>query len=185
MKEIEIKAKLRDKEEIMKKLQSLGCTFEDPIIQDDIVYARKVGSIEDFKSNNIFLRIRVKNNSKIFFTLKKNMSNVFDSIEHETEISSKEEMEHALLLMGYKKAVRVIKTRISTTYKGDEIDIDEVEGLGSFMEMERLTEDGDAEKIQEELFNFFISLGIDPQDRMTRKYDMLVMAKDLDQLGSL
>jgi predicted adenylyl cyclase CyaB len=121
MKEIEIKAKLRDKEAIMKKLESLGCEFEKMMTQNDVVYARNVGSLEHFRTNDAFLRIRTKNNSKILFTVKKPMANDLDALEHEVEVSSAEELEQALLLMGYKEAVRINKTRVITHYNGCEM----------------------------------------------------------------
>lgn len=177
MKEIEIKAKLKDKEKVMAKLKELGCVFEAPITQEDIIFSRNVGTLEEFIADGLTLRIRVKNGKKIFFTLKKREGNYLEATEHEVEISSREEMEKALLVMGYKEVVRVNKTRIITYYKGDEICLDEVENLGSFMEMERLTKEGDAKKIQEELFKFFESLGISRADRVLLSYDILVMQK--------
>jgi adenylate cyclase, class 2 len=175
MKEVEVKAKLKNKDVVMKKLTELGCVFEDPIVQNDTVYAKNVGSIEVFKANDVFLRIRIKNNSKAIFTLKKRMKNDLDALEYETGIDSKDEMEQALFLMGYQESARVNKTRIITHYNGCEICIDDVEGLGSFIEMEKLTEEGDSEEIQNELFAFFITLGIIPEDRVTVGYDILIL----------
>ena len=175
MKEIEVKAKLKNKDQVIKKLTELGCVFEDTITQDDVVYAKNTGSLEIFRANDVFLRIRVKNGSKNIFTLKKRMKNDLDALEYETGIDSKEEMEQALFLMGYQKIVQVIKTRMITHYNGCEICIDEVEGLGSFIEMEKLSEDGDSEKIQDELFAFFMTLGIAEEDRATVGYDILIL----------
>ena len=159
----------------MEKLKVLGCVFDTAITQEDIVYAKNVGSLKNFRDNDVFLRIRVKNKKKILFTLKKRMTNDLDAIEHEVEISSKEEMEQALFLMGYKEAVRVNKTRVITHYDTCEICIDDVENLGTFIEMEKLTKDGDSDKIQEELFKFFESLGISRTDRVMSGYDILML----------
>lgn len=181
MREIEIKAKLVDKKRIMKELKKLGCVFESPITQDDTVYVKNVEPLENFRSNNdIFLRLRIKNNNKILFTLKRRMVNDLDAIEHEVEVSSKEKMEKALLEMGFGEAVRINKTRIITHYNGCEICIDNVENLGSFIEMEKLTDDNESpEKIQEELFNFFKSIGIPETDRVKTGYDILMIEKKL------
>lgn len=179
MKEVEVKAKLQNKNEIMTKLSELGCSFEPAVTQNDVVFVQDISSLEAFKKNDFFLRIRVKNNSKAIFTIKKRGVNDLDSLEHESGIDNKEEIEKALLMLGYKEAVRINKTRVITHYKGDEICIDEVEGLGSFIEMERLTEEGDSEKIQIELFEFFLSLGIKLEDRVTSGYDTLTLKKRL------
>jgi adenylate cyclase class IV len=53
-----------------------------------------------------------------------------------------------------------------------------VENLGSFIEMEKLSEEGDSEKIQEELFIFFESLGIQKPDREIFGYDILMLQKE-------
>ena len=68
MKEVEIKARLREKEKITNNLKKLGCIFEESCTQEDIVYVRNVGSLTDYLSNDVFLRIRVKNDNKVFFT---------------------------------------------------------------------------------------------------------------------
>ena len=176
MKEIEIKAKLINREGVIEKLKALGCVFEPAITQEDTVYTKNTGSLKEFLGNDVYLRIRVKNNGKIFFTLKKNTAVKLVKIEHEVEISSKEEMHQALLLMGYREAVRVDKTRIITHYNGCEICIDDVKNLGSFIEMEKMAE-GDGEKIQEELFIFFESIGIKQEDRAFSGYDILMIQK--------
>lgn len=180
MKEIEVKAKLKNKEEVMKKLESLGCVFDKPVIQNDVIYAEKVGSFALFDSNEVFLRIRVKNNSKIIFTAKKRMKNGLDKLEHETEVSSKEEAEGIISLLGYKEAVRVNKTRQTTVYNGCEICVDEIQGLGSFIEMEKMASEGDSEKIQEELFSFLASVGVDPKDRVFFGYDILILKQKIE-----
>ncbi len=68
MKEIEIKARLQNKDSIMGKLKALGCVFSDPVTQEDVVYAEKIGSLETFLSSKVFLRIRMSSKSGIIFT---------------------------------------------------------------------------------------------------------------------
>ena len=48
--EIEVKAKLRDRDEVVKKLASLGCKFSPVKTQDDMVWVEKMGSLKDFLS---------------------------------------------------------------------------------------------------------------------------------------
>ncbi len=176
MKEIEIKAKLVNREGIMERLKALDCVFGPMIKQEDIVYVKNVGSLKEFCANDVFLRIRVNDNKKVFFTLKKRDGNL-EATEHEVEISSKGEMEQALFLMGYREAVQVNKTRVKTHFDGCEICIDEVEDLGSFIEMEKLTETGDVKTIQEEMFKFFESIGVKREDRVFLGYDILMLQK--------
>ncbi|MEO8638181.1 MAG: class IV adenylate cyclase [Candidatus Taylorbacteria bacterium] len=177
MKEIEVKARLRDKKAVVKKLKSIGCVFEVPVTQSDTVYAKVVGTVSKYLSSDVFLRIRVKNGKKIFFTVKKPLSNGLDKLEYEVVVNSKVEIEQAILLMGYKKAVEVNKTRIVAKYKEREICIDEVQNLGTFIEVEELRADGDSEKIQDELFAFVESLGVSREDRVFSGYDILMLQK--------
>jgi adenylate cyclase, class 2 len=177
MKEIEVKAKLLNRKLIMKRLNSLGCNFSKAISQQDVIYTQRAGSLEKFKSNDLYLRIRIKNKNKAIFTLKKNGINGTDKIEYETEIEFPLEMENILLLMGYKEAVKVDKIRMTTKYKGFEICIDEVKNLGSFIEMEKLTKKGDSEKIQEQMFKFLESIGIKKEDRIKVGYDVLMLSR--------
>ena len=178
MREIEIKAKLKNKAQVIKKLKSLGCIFESPITQEDSVYTKNIGSLEMYRNNEAYLRIRIKNVVETLFTFKKKGVNDLDSIEHEVSINSKDEMEQALFHMGYKKAMKIDKTRTVTHYDGCEICIDDVKGLGSFIEMEKLTNaKGDAKKIQDQLFIFFESLGIKKTDRVMSGYDILTLEK--------
>ncbi|MDP3762811.1 MAG: CYTH domain-containing protein, partial [bacterium] len=60
-----------------------------------------------------------------------------------------------------------------------EICLDEVDRLGSFVEVETFSDDGDPEKIQEEIFKFLLSLGVKPEDRVREGYDTLVYLKNL------
>lgn len=178
MKEVEVKARLRDKEKIIDNLKEIGCVFKESCTQEDRVYVRNIGSPTDYLSNDVFLRIRVKNSNKIFFaTKKRGVNNLDAAVEHEFEINSKKDMEYAIFLMGYKEALRVNKIRTVTHYSDSEICIDEVKELGNFIEMEKLTEEGDSEIIQEELFKFLESVGIDRKDRVTSGYDILILEK--------
>jgi|CXWL01.1.fsa_nt_gi adenylate cyclase class 2 len=176
MREIEVKARLQRKEEVLEKIQALGCVFSEPVTQDDTVYVLNVGTLGTFLANNVFLRIRVQNDKKILFTVK-NRTQDLVATEHEVEVNSREEMENILLSLGYKAAIRVKKERQKTLYNGCEICIDDVEDLGTFIEMEKLTEEGDPTEIQDELFSFLVSVGVSPEDRVTKGYDILMFEK--------
>jgi adenylate cyclase class 2 len=178
MHEIEVKAHLRDKEATMEKLAALGCAFSEPKTQEDVVYVEKAGSIDIFMSNPVFLRIRVVNGSSVIFTAKKRLQ-ALAAIEHEVEVSDRAQMEEILKLLGYREAVRIAKTRITTAHEGREICIDEVEGLGSFIEMEQLAPEADIDAVQEELFAFLRGLGVTDADRTHKGYDLQILEKAL------
>lgn len=179
-KEIEVKAKVESFEEVKKQLSLLGCSFSDPARQVDDLFVNFEGDYAEFQGGANFLRIRKETKSqktRILFTLKQPQSNELDCIEKEVEISDAVQMGEALILMGYHQVLTVSKTRVKTTYKDIEICLDTVDGLGTFIELEKIVStdnDGGAEIIQEELFGFLETLGIKREDRVTSGYDTLL-----------
>ncbi len=175
-KEIEVKARVGDHAVLLVKLSTIGCELSEPIIQDDSIFVNFEGPFTDYKPGTNFLRLR-KSKGKTVFNLKQPQSNELDCIEHETEVADPEQMRNILKYMGYHEAVQVHKKRQKAKYKEYEICVDEVEGLGSFIEVEKMS-DEDGEKVQEELFDFLKSLGVDPKDRVLQGYDTLIYLKN-------
>jgi adenylate cyclase class 2 len=85
-------------------------------------------------------------------------------------------MAEIVLLMGYYEFNTVSKVRRKCRYKNYEICLDEVEELGNFIEVEKMS-DEPSEVVQEELFTFLESLGISREDRATKGYDILLYQK--------
>lgn len=179
MKEIEVKARIRNADQILEKLTALGCVLSEPIRQIDTVYAKVVGTFDEYMKNDHFIRIREKSDGKFIFTVKKPLSKeVLTKAEHETEVKDAQELEQAIFLMGYQTANRVIKTR-RTTHCGElEICIDDVEGLGAFIEVEKMS-DADMGIVRKELNVFLASLGISAEDQVHKGYDILMIEKGL------
>lgn len=180
--EIEVKARLKDKDAIMKKLATLGCEFSPVKTQDDMVWVEKTGTLNEFLSNKVFLRIRIQNGEKVIMTAKKPKALSGDGAlvkrEHEVVVHSAEEARGILDMLGLKEAVRVVKKRQTCGYKEFEICVDEIENLGSFIEMEKIAEQEDAEAIQKEMFDFLGTLGILPEDQVKKGYDILMLEKN-------
>jgi len=179
MKEIEVKAYLKNKDQIIDKLKTLGCILSESVRQIDTVYTRiPAKTVEEYLKNDHFARIREKSDGRFIFTVKKPLSNkVLTKTEHETEIKNVKELEQALLLMGYQVANKVIKVRQTAHVKDFEICIDEVEGMGSFIEVEKMSED-DADLVRKDLNEFLVSLGVSLQDEVRKGYDILAIEKN-------
>jgi adenylate cyclase class 2 len=175
MKEIEVKAKIENKEICLENFRKLG-EFSVAQIQTDTIYSKIVGDVDKYLSNDHFLRIRETSEGKVFFTVKKSLKQALSKIEYETAIENKEEMHQAILLMGYCVAVKVKKTRQFLHYKDYEICVDDVEGLGFFVEVEKFSED-DPVIVRKELFDFLISFGISKTDEINVGYDILMLDK--------
>ncbi|MEA2701333.1 MAG: adenylate cyclase, class 2 [Candidatus Parcubacteria bacterium] len=182
MHEVEVKAALGDKQGFIAKLAERGCELLAEIAQDDTVYVRETGSLEVFLGNHEFLRLRVENNSRTLFAFKKHRTRSNDPnsapLELELAVDSREKMEQVLLLMGYQEAMRIKKRRRKGAYENWEVCIDEVEGLGTFVELEELVGDRtEAAGIQERMKAFLAELGIDVGSELRDRYDMLLLNK--------
>lgn len=176
-KEIEVKAKVEDFIQLLEKLSGLGCQFSESVRQEDKIFTNfPDNEFAKFKPGINFLRIR-KSGGKILFTLKQSLVNELEGIEKEVEVNDAKELEEILELMGYHEAVQVTKMRRKAKYKDYEICLDDVEGLGSFVELEKIT-DEDSEKVQSEMMDFLLGLGVEAEDRILNGYDTLVWLKN-------
>jgi adenylate cyclase class 2 len=174
--EIEVKAKIKNLDNIISKLEEIGCVLNQPVAQDDCVYNKKGISPKNHSHGTPVLRIR-EQVGKITFTLKKNRNNELDCIEKEVNVSDKNKLEEIIKLLDFEKTVEVHKKRRRGEYNDYEICLDEVDGLGSFIEVEKMT-DENGEKIQNELFDFLQTLGISKEDQVFNGYDTLVWLKN-------
>jgi adenylate cyclase class 2 len=177
MNEIEVKAKIENPAVIAERLAALGGRFSEPIVQHDEVFTRKGTDPTAAKtSGNPVLRIRSQGD-KVIFTLKQDRENELDCIEKELEVSDKNMMRDILGMLGFEKIVEIHKSRKKMQYNDYEICVDEVEGLGSFIEVEKFSDEPGA-KIQSELFAFLKSLGVNESDRVMHGYDTLIWEKE-------
>ena len=76
----------------------------------------------------------------------------------------------------------VKKTRRTPTYTDYTITLDEVERLGSFLEIERVVEDGNAKEIQEEMFRFAKeTLDLEQHPDVMKGYDIMMHFKNQEK----
>lgn len=178
MLEIETKARVRDREVLLEKLGSLGCVLSEPKTQDDTVYVRSIGDVATYLGNDIFMRIRIQDGARVILTAKRPITRSADQlVKHEYEVvtDSLDATKGMLELMGFFPAVRTHKVRRTGHAGRYEVCIDEIEGLGLFIELEEMGEEIDAPRIQSEMGEFLASLGVQPEDRVTRGYDVLML----------
>src|SRR3989344_5307654 len=101
MREIEIKLRVNNLDELEKKLTDSGLVISKEVTQDDIVYVPKdaLDPFSNVKVGDTFIRIR-KQNGVNTLTLKQQRGAGLDKTEHETKIENREEVHRMLLLMG-------------------------------------------------------------------------------------
>jgi adenylate cyclase class 2 len=85
-------------------------------------------------------------------------------------------MDDAILRMGYRATVRVAKSRRVADLAHCTLCVDDLEGVGGLLELERLAaDDAPAGVVQDELAAFVSSLGV-AAVRTDQTYDALVRA---------
>jgi adenylate cyclase class 2 len=175
VREIELKYRVEDLEALLLALKARGIELSEPVFQDDQAYAPAGWQFGDSKLGVSFLRLRTVQ-GRHYFTLKQPADNAQDCLEYETQVTDRQAMHHAALYMGYRPTVRIAKTRRMATLEGCSLCVDEVEGVGGFLELERMAPDyADARAIQADLAVFVSSLGI-AAIRIDQTYDSLVHA---------
>lgn len=181
MREIEIKARVADKQALLQLLSDASVQLSAPVTQHDQVFGEP-GITGGDSNTAAWLRIRTETKggqTTQIFTLKKSVTNQMDSIEHETTIDNADEMTHIIRHLGYVPYSDITKTRQKAMISGIEICVDEVPSLGVFIEAEKLTdEDADYETVASELWVLLESLGIVRDDYVTDGYDVLMRRHD-------
>jgi adenylate cyclase class 2 len=177
MREIEIKAKLLGTiEDFTEKLKTMDIVLGSRLVQHDVVYGQP-GAADNVLGAN-WLRIRTENDTKIYFTLKKSVVGHLDSIEHEVIVDNADELESIIKELGYELHSDLTKVRRKAKVAELEICVDDVEGLGRFVEVEKLClPDADNKEVVDELWDFLSSLGVSKNEEVHEGYDVLERQK--------
>ena len=175
MREIEVKYRIRDAEALFAALKRWGIELGAPVRQDDQAYAPEGWAYGDTGCGVPFARLRTVGGRHVF-TVKRPAENVLSCEEHETVVADRDQMHQAILTMGLWPTVRIVKTRRTATFGDLVVCVDELDGLGVFLEVERMVPGGMAgEAVQEELSRFVASLGIEAE-QTDQTYDSMVRA---------
>ena len=108
MREVEIKAKVANKQDLFDRLNQQAISLSQPLTQEDSVYAQIVLDPDHAKNN--WLRIR-QEGSRHAFTLKYAVNNELDNMEYETEVSNPKQLEQIIFRLGFKKHSEISKVR--------------------------------------------------------------------------
>lgn len=176
MREIELKFRVNDYDKLMDKLKSLGCEIGELIEQSDSVYVGDLNHVESVK-DSIWLRVR-KENDRVELNVKKQSAKIQESKEVEFGVDSYEKANEFLEVLGYKKWVTVNKRRRYSKYLDYNLCIDEVERLGSFIEVELLVSEDDKKDYLEDIKSVAETLGLDKNDIVNSHYDTMISELD-------
>jgi adenylate cyclase class 2 len=101
--------------------------------------------------------------------------------EAETAVADGSAVDGVLTGLGFEAAATVRKDRERYALEGYTVTLDDVDGLGEFVEVETETEsdgDGDLETAREGAFDVLESLGLDPEAGIRTSYLGLLLGED-------
>jgi adenylate cyclase class 2 len=181
--EVEAKYRVRDAAAVIIALGRHGIRLSPSVRQDDQAYAPASWRFGMPKVGVPFARLRTQHDQHLF-TVKRPVSNELACVEHETAVSDRGQMHGALLAMGFAPTVRIVKSRRTGRWGPVSLCLDIVDGVGVFLELERLLDpDGAGDVAQSELDRLARSLGVDGH-RVLETYDSLVRAANQASGGS-
>ena len=171
--EVEVKYRIGEVDAMVAALAARAVALSDPFEQDDQAYAPAGWSYGMSKVGVPFARLRTAEKRHLF-TVKKPVDNEMACLEHECEVSDRDEMHAALVTMGWVPTVRIVKQRRTGSWDGVAVCLDVVDGLGAFVEVERMVSSAESgEQVQAGLDAMVRSLGV-PMQRVTDTYDTLI-----------
>lgn len=182
--EVEIKVKINSFREVKKTLPGFGKLVKS-IKQIDEYY---IPCHRDFFANKPhpveWLRIRT-NPDKTVFEYDKSINKKSDgeqecANEYETEISQPEEFRKILGFLNFKKVVTVEKLREYWDCRDFEVSLDNVKGLGLFIEVEAKGDFENTKKAKEECIIFLKKLGFENCEKyhIKKGYPVLLLEKN-------
>jgi adenylate cyclase class 2 len=173
--EVEVKYRVGDLAALEAALAARGVVLSVPVVQDDQAYARVGWEYGQSKIGVPFARLRTERGRHLL-TVKTPVANELSCVEHETEVVDREQMHAAIQQLGFYPTVRIRKTRRTAMLGLLSLCVDEVDGIGVFLEIERIVDAGEAGGgIQVELDRFACGLGVS-LTRITDTYDSLIRA---------
>lgn len=176
--EIEVKVPVTNLHEIKDKIMKLGgkLTLKDQQID---IYLQH--PCRDFEKTDEALRIR-KTSGKNYLTYKgpRTKSKLKARLEIEVEISNINSIEEILSKLGFKPFIKIVKKREIWTINNIKINLDEVEGLGRYIEVEITSKN--VKEAEKAIFELLEKLGIDKKSIVKKTYfEMIKETKILTQ----
>lgn len=171
MLEIEAKARVRDRVALVEGIEAQGAIPQGTRIQRDVYYAHPD---RDFSQTDEALRVRETGGEYRLTYKGPKLDQVTKTREElEVKIEDLDKMIGILTRLGFTEVGRVEKQRTSYTLGDYRVMVDDVVGLGCYIEVEKKAEDYEPQ----ELIDLLAKLGVDREDVERRSYLELILDK--------
>lgn len=171
--EVEAKAELTSIETAREKIIEMGGKLLFEGIQIDLYFQHPC---RNFKETDEVLRIRKMGNN-IYLTYKGPRINAKVKVREEIEvkISNHQRMLEILMKLGFKPVIEIRKKRETWLIGNMHVNLDEVEGLGSFIEIE--VKSNRAKREEREIQRLMKKLGVGRERILRKTYFELIEEK--------
>ncbi len=174
---IEVEVKARAPDDTAKRIAALGATLLVVENHHDLYFN---SSQRDFRLSDEALRIRIKQEgARLTYKGPKLDQTTKSRLERTVKIDDPLQMEQILFALGFVLSAEVRKKRAKYSYEGVVLALDEVEGLGSFVEVEAAGE-GDYEEQRRKVLSILSRLGLHESIRSSY-LELLEEKKKIDE----
>jgi adenylate cyclase class 2 len=175
--EVELKYPLYNAEELRKNLNSIAKPEKEGDFQKDTYYVPSHRNFLDKKPVSEWLRIREskKGNSLNYKNWHNNAGNAVSCDELETGVEDIAALRKIFESLEIKEIVVVEKTRSSWSYKDAHIALDEVKGLGDYIEIEAKGDFKSIEDAKKHLYSVLGEIGAKTGEQDFEGYPLLLL----------
>ena len=178
MRELEAKYAVRGNiSSLCKDLGGSGFRFGRSTTQTDYVFATSAEIVLNPVPDSVVARVRVEDSHRVTLTVKRRRASELDRDEAEVVIDSPKQGKDALRMLGLQEVVTVKKFRRSSRLdQGTLVLLDDVEGLGVFIEVEVLGDDtsGAKERLEAAMARISRATQLEMQS-INKGYDRLLI----------
>lgn len=165
MTEIEVKLQFRNTDIKVIKNSFSATDWSEPYTQHDRIFLDKLMTEYKITPGMQVCRIRKEISShgseELSLTMKVQQTRALHSLELKTTINNEADMAAMLNHFGFEEFLAVSKIRIKTRIESYNLCLDEVKDLGTFLEIELLTEDDtDAKEVQSQMIKWVRDQGL-------------------------
>jgi adenylate cyclase class 2 len=176
--EIELKARLDNPKQVEAKLKKIA-RFVRQKRQKDVYYVPKSKDFFAIKKTKEYLRVRYdEGKDQLAYHVCSYLSEEKQSTkEFEVYVDNPRLTETILKGIGFRRRVVVYKTRRYYSMSGFEVVLDNVKGLGSFIEVEAKKDFGGIDKTMERCREVLKRLGLEKVKKINKGYPDLILGK--------
>lgn len=178
--EVEVKVVLdaKEKQEVLRKLRGT-CPTEKFYEEEDIFFTSMHDPSLGFEKT---LKLRKSNGeAKLIFKLRRSDKDLKENLEIEVKIEGRDinNLLQLLKSLGFEENLIVRKKRRSFCLNGCTINVDDVEGLGSFLEIEVVVDEDKTDDAFNRILEILSALNLSKKELIRRGYAEMIARHDM------